>query len=100
MSLRARSSTRRARCNSPTKRSPDMIAKPLPHLDDAAELDTAPSRQSSRKNVVRVHNAWYAACESSELGSKKPLACTILDTPLALFRGPDGAPGALFDRCP
>lgn len=42
---------------------------------------------------------WYVACESSALG-KKPLAVTILDTPLALFRDGDGRAAALLDRCP
>jgi phenylpropionate dioxygenase-like ring-hydroxylating dioxygenase large terminal subunit len=41
---------------------------------------------------------WYVACASRELRSR-PLARTILDVPLVLFRGADGVPGALLDRC-
>lgn len=48
--------------------------------------------------LAKVFDAWYIACHSHELG-KKPLAVTILDTPLVLFRGPDGEPTALLDRC-
>lgn len=50
-------------------------------------------------SVVRVARAWYIACSSAELG-KKPIARRILGTPIVLFRGEGGAPGALLDRCP
>lgn len=43
--------------------------------------------------------AWYAACWSREL-KRKPLARTVLGTPLALFRDEAGAAAALLDRCP
>jgi phenylpropionate dioxygenase-like ring-hydroxylating dioxygenase large terminal subunit len=39
---------------------------------------------------------WYVACASSEL-KDAPLARTLSDTPLVLFRGPE--PAALLDRC-
>ena len=39
---------------------------------------------------------WYVACASSDL-KDAPLARTILDVPLVLFRGPN--PTALLDRC-
>jgi phenylpropionate dioxygenase-like ring-hydroxylating dioxygenase large terminal subunit len=42
--------------------------------------------------------AWYVACESRDLG-KAPLARTILDTPMVLFRGEGGKAAALLDRC-
>ncbi len=42
---------------------------------------------------------WYVACLSSELREKQVLSRTILGTPLALFRGADGKPAVLFDRC-
>ena len=45
-----------------------------------------------------VRRAWYVACASSEL-QDKVLARTLLGTPLVLFRGPEGTPGALLDRC-
>jgi phenylpropionate dioxygenase-like ring-hydroxylating dioxygenase large terminal subunit len=49
-------------------------------------------------SIARVTRAWYVACESRELGAR-PLARTILGTPLVLFRGPGGKPAALLDRC-
>ncbi len=51
-------------------------------------------------SVARVARAWYVACASKELGRKRPLERTILGLPIVLFRGEDGAPGALLDRCP
>lgn len=48
--------------------------------------------------VYRLPHHWYIACSSRELG-RKPVARTVLDTPIALFRTPDGQPHALLDRC-
>ncbi|NOK11251.1 aromatic ring-hydroxylating dioxygenase subunit alpha [Corallococcus exercitus] len=42
---------------------------------------------------------WYVACLSTELPANRPLARTVFGTGLVLFRGPDGAPTALRDRC-
>src|SRR4051795_11057186 len=51
-------------------------------------------------SIARVARAWYVACASRELElGAKPLARTILNTPLILFRRPDGKPAALLDRC-
>lgn len=41
---------------------------------------------------------WYPVARSTELGGR-PLAVTFMDTPLAVFRGPDGAPAVVLDRC-
>lgn len=49
-------------------------------------------------SVARVRDAWYVAARSAELGPA-PIARTILDTPLVLFRDAAGAPSALLDRC-
>jgi phenylpropionate dioxygenase-like ring-hydroxylating dioxygenase large terminal subunit len=49
-------------------------------------------------SIARVARSWYVACASHELG-EKPLARTILNTPLVLFRGLDNKPAALLDRC-
>ena len=43
-------------------------------------------------------NAWYAAGWSSEI-TKKPLARTILDEPIVMYRGADNRVAALEDRC-
>ncbi|MEB3196750.1 MAG: aromatic ring-hydroxylating dioxygenase subunit alpha [Candidatus Sericytochromatia bacterium] len=42
---------------------------------------------------------WYIAAEDRELG-EQPLAREILGDRLVLFRGADGRPTALLDRCP
>jgi phenylpropionate dioxygenase-like ring-hydroxylating dioxygenase large terminal subunit len=46
----------------------------------------------------RLTRAWYVACASPEL-ERTPVARTVLGIPLVLFRGPDGKPAALLDRC-
>lgn len=48
--------------------------------------------------VARIPSAWYFACTSGALG-KRPVAITILDQPLVLYRGRDGRAAALLDRC-
>jgi len=58
------------------------------------------SGQARRKNVARVVDAWYVACPSAKLGTKKPLAAQVLGVPLALWRTSSGAPAAVLDRCP
>ncbi len=45
-----------------------------------------------------LHNAWYVAALSRELGDK-PLGRTFLDCPVVLFRRDDGSVAALEDRC-
>ncbi len=44
-------------------------------------------------------NAWYVAATASELGGA-PLHRWLLGKPVVLFRLENGAPAALFDRCP
>ena len=43
-------------------------------------------------------NHWYIAARARDLG-RRPLACTVLGEPLALFRDADGRPAAVLDRC-
>jgi phenylpropionate dioxygenase-like ring-hydroxylating dioxygenase large terminal subunit len=62
---------------------------------DAASGARAPGRLS----VVHLPRWWYVACLSSELG-RRPVARTVLDTPLVLHRDEAGRPVALLDRCP
>jgi phenylpropionate dioxygenase-like ring-hydroxylating dioxygenase large terminal subunit len=52
-----------------------------------------------RLSVVHLPGFWYVACLSREL-AKVPVGRTVLGTPLVLFRGDDGRPVALVDRCP
>jgi vanillate O-demethylase monooxygenase subunit len=46
-----------------------------------------------------LHNAWYAASWNHELG-EGPLAMTLLEQPVVLFRDSGGKIRALEDRCP
>ena len=46
-----------------------------------------------------VRNAWYAAAHAPELTGTALLARTFLDERVVLFRGDDGTPAALADRC-
>lgn len=47
-----------------------------------------------------LRNVWYVAGWASEVAAGKMLARPICDQPLVLFRDEQGAPHALFDRCP
>lgn len=58
----------------------------------------APPRAKGRTSVVRIADDWYVASRSRDL-RRAPLAVTILGTPLVVFRGDDGQPRALLDRC-
>ncbi len=49
-------------------------------------------------SVVRIPDHWFIACRSDEV-KDRPIARTVLGTPLALFRSASG-PAALVDRCP
>ncbi len=49
-------------------------------------------------SVAILRNHWYIACRSAQLRDK-PLARQIANAHLVVFRGPDGQPGALEDRC-
>jgi phenylpropionate dioxygenase-like ring-hydroxylating dioxygenase large terminal subunit len=46
-----------------------------------------------------LRNQWYTAATSAELG-ETPLARTICNEPMVLYRGADGTVAALTDRCP
>jgi phenylpropionate dioxygenase-like ring-hydroxylating dioxygenase large terminal subunit len=46
-----------------------------------------------------IRNSWYVASWSAELTDSKPVAVTMLDEPLVLFRTLDGTATALRDCC-
>lgn len=62
-----------------------------PAIDLDAEADLA--------RCGALKDYWYVACLSSELTAKAPLGRVVFGTPVALFRGRDGKPAALLDRC-
>ncbi|MDP7040674.1 MAG: aromatic ring-hydroxylating dioxygenase subunit alpha [Myxococcota bacterium] len=57
------------------------------------------AKTASFKNAPWMRDAWYIACEEKAL-KKKPLALTLLEEPLVLFRSSSGKVAALEDRCP
>lgn len=57
------------------------------------------STSKGHTSVAHVADDWYIVCESQQLRDK-PLAVTLLDTPLVLFRNQSESAGALLDRCP
>ena len=46
-----------------------------------------------------LRNQWYTVAHSAEIG-EKPLARTVCNEPLAIYRGGDGVVRVLTDRCP
>lgn len=52
-----------------------------------------------RYSVSFPRRWWYPACRSVDL-RRRPVAITMMDTPLVLFRDGGGVARALFDRCP
>ncbi|MDO9377371.1 MAG: aromatic ring-hydroxylating dioxygenase subunit alpha [Nocardioidaceae bacterium] len=58
-------------------------------------------RQMSATAKIFPHprDAWYVAAWDHEVTAKAPLARTIADRPLALYRTQDGRPVALADAC-
>lgn len=65
--------------------------------DDAGAIE--PDREARLSTCGALADFWYVACLSSELGTNKPVARTILDTSLALYRDAAGTPRAVVDRC-
>jgi len=50
-------------------------------------------------SVAHLPDQWFPLAEARELRAR-PLARALHGVPLVLFRGADGAPAALVDRCP
>jgi phenylpropionate dioxygenase-like ring-hydroxylating dioxygenase large terminal subunit len=61
-------------------------------------MDANVTRAESRAASYPL-NQWYAAAYSDEI-TAKPLARTLLDRHVVLFRLENGEPAALIDRCP
>src|SRR5262245_49813153 len=59
----------------------------------------APPRGKGHVSVARLARWWHVACRAMQLGAR-PISRTVLGVPVALFRGADGRPAALLDRCP
>ncbi|RJF84192.1 aromatic ring-hydroxylating dioxygenase subunit alpha [Azospirillum cavernae] len=50
--------------------------------------------------MAYLMNCWYVAAWNHEVTNERPLARTLLDRPVVLFRDATGTAQALFDRCP
>lgn len=66
-------------------------------MPETSPTPTSPSKP--RASVVHLEHQWFPVARSEELG-KKPLARTLQDVPLVLFRDTSGHAQALLDRCP
>lgn len=66
------------------------------------ELESTHSGAGAAPNgphfVAHLFDAWYVAGRSRQLG-RRPISRRIFNTPIVLFRGADGRPAALLDRC-
>lgn len=61
--------------------------------------EASPSPSRALVKPLEPLNVWYVAAESREL-KNKPLARTVANRELVLFRDQTGRAAALFDRCP
>jgi len=61
--------------------------------------DQAQPAARGPSSAVKLGGQWFVACPSSRLRDR-PLGISLQGVPLVLFRGEEGRPGALEDRCP
>ncbi len=68
----------------------------------ASAVPSAPRRSGDvprmRDICGTLRDGWYVACTANAL-DKRPPSRTIMEDDLVLWRGPDGAPNCLLDRC-
>jgi phenylpropionate dioxygenase-like ring-hydroxylating dioxygenase large terminal subunit len=63
-------------------------------------MDAPPTPPAERRHsAVKLRDHWFIACRLSALRDR-PVATVLQGVPLVLFRGVDGRPTALEDRCP
>src|SRR4051794_1908035 len=70
--------------------------EPLEHARETHARETADA--APRFSIARLPRWWYVACRSHDLRDR-PLARTVLDRPIVLFRDGAGHAAALVDRC-
>ncbi len=68
-------------------------------MHDGAQPPRSALAPKSLVSAVTLPDAWFIACSSRELRAR-PIARTVQNVPLVLFRTGDGQPAALVDRCP
>lgn len=57
------------------------------------------SRTIMRQSCGLLKNYWYAAATSPDVNARRPIARTILEERIALYRTRAGEPVAILDRC-
>jgi phenylpropionate dioxygenase-like ring-hydroxylating dioxygenase large terminal subunit len=62
------------------------------------DANPSPAPPEGHRVAARLPG-WFVACAAAALRDR-PVAAVVQGVPLALFRGRDGRPGALEDRCP
>jgi phenylpropionate dioxygenase-like ring-hydroxylating dioxygenase large terminal subunit len=69
--------------------------------DRVADAPVDPSAPTSATSKIFASplNAWYVVAWDHEVTTKEPLARTVAERPLALWRTPDGQVSALADAC-
>ena len=67
---------------------------------ESGHAPLSPLRIKNRVSVVRIPGHWFVLAMSEELTRDKPLARTLMKTPLVLFRDAHGVAQTLLDRCP
>ena len=70
----------------------------MPARDSEVASDLRDGARLAGAKSSPILSYWYVACRSKEL-KKKPVAITILEKHLVLFRGPDDRAAALEDSC-
>jgi phenylpropionate dioxygenase-like ring-hydroxylating dioxygenase large terminal subunit len=79
-----------------------MTAAAAPRTIDADTLasieDIAPNLPAGLPKGLR--NYWYPVLQSEEVAAGKPVGFTVLGENLVAWRGPDGHPNVVYDRCP
>src|SRR5205085_1936412 len=92
------SSVRRA-CGARSLAPSSIALMVLPAVAGPGRGQGAPmNKPNGHYSVAFPKRWWYPVCRSSSL-RRKPLAVTLMDRPLALFRAASGRPAALLDRC-
>jgi phenylpropionate dioxygenase-like ring-hydroxylating dioxygenase large terminal subunit len=71
---------------------------PLPVAKSGGRPSIDLEAEADRQRCGALKEFWYVACLSEELRDR-PLARTVLGTPLVLFRDRAGRAAALLDRC-
>src|SRR5216117_693045 len=74
---------------------------------DAKQASTAPRRaaqvdleaEADFDRCGALKDFWYVACASNELAERRPVGRKLFGVPIVVFRGPEGTPAALYDRC-